>query len=299
MKRAVSVSLGSSGRDKTVTVELLGQGVILQRLGTDGDEAKAKAIFESMDGEADAFGVGGVELALTLPWKEYPLRSGANLVRVIRKTPYTDGHHLKTVLESRVMRFADSRLSGKLPDRKVFMVEGVSRWGMTRSFIEAGYECVFGDLMFALGIPLPLRTLAGLERAAKLLLPVVSRLPISMLYSTGDDQKRNVPKYERYFHEASIVAGDWLYIRKHMPADMEGKAVVTNTTTEEDVGFMKSRGVRFLVTTTPVLDGRSFGTNAFEAALIAAAGLGRTLSDAELDAIIGEAGIEPSFRELN
>lgn len=299
MKRAVSVSLGSSGRNKAVTLRLLGQDVSLERIGTDGDENKARELYESLDGKVDAFGVGGVELSIALPWKEYPLRSGRNLVKGIRHTPYTDGHHLKKVLESRVMRFVDSRLNGNIINKKAFLVEAISRWGMTSSFIEEGYQCVFGDLMFVLGIPIPLRTIAGLERAARLLLPVVSHLPISMLYSTGEDQSRNEPKFESFFKEASVIAGDWLYIRKHMPEDMEGKIIVTNTTTEEDVAFMKSRGIRWLVTTTPVMDGRSFGTNAFESALIAASGLGRVLEDAELEAIIEQIGFEPSLRELS
>ncbi len=298
MKRAVSISLGSSGRNKAVTLDLLGQAVSLERIGTDGDENKARDLYASLDGKVDAFGVGGVELAIALPWKEYPLRSGRNLVKSIRHTPYTDGHHLKKVLESRVMRFVDAKLGNNIKTRKAFLVEAISRWGMTESFIEEGYECVFGDLMFGLGIPIPLYTLAGLERAAKLLLPIVSNLPISMLYSTGEDQTRNEPKYESFYKEASIIAGDWLYIRKHMPEDMEGKIIVTNTTTEEDVAFMKSRGVRWLVTTTPVIDGRSFGTNAFESALIAASGLDRVLEDAELEVIIDKLGFEPSLREL-
>ena len=53
---------------------------------------------------------------------------------------------------------------------------------------------------------------------------------------------------------------------------MPGKVVVTNTTTEADVKFLKEAGVKYLVTSTPVLDGRSFGTNMMEAALVAASG---------------------------
>ncbi|MCX7023034.1 MAG: quinate 5-dehydrogenase [Spirochaetes bacterium] len=299
MKHAVSVSLGSSTRDKSVTVRLLDEDILLERRGSDGDEERARAMFAELDGTVDALGVGGVELCVSMPWKDYPLRSGVNLVRDVSRTPYTDGHHLKNVFESRVMAFVDERLRGKIPNRKAFLVEAVTRWGMTRSFLQAGYECVFGDLMFALGIPLPIRTIRGLERAARILLPVVSRLPISMLYSTGGDQEKNIPKYEAFYREASIVAGDWLYIRKHMPEDMDGKVIVTNTTTEDDVAFMRKRGVRWLVTTTPVLDGRSFGTNAFEAALVAAAGMGRVLEDAELEAFIDRAGIEPTIRELS
>jgi hypothetical protein len=298
MHRAVSVSLGSSSRDKEVSIRLLDREIRLERHGTDGDETRAKAMFEELDGKVDSLGVGGVELYVSLPWKDYALSSGVNLVTGVRRTPYTDGRHLKKVLESRVMPFVEARLAGKIPNKKAFLVEAITRWGMTASFLASGYECVFGDLMFALGIPLALHSIGSLERAARLLLPVVSRLPISMLYSTGDDQKVNKPKYEKYYKDASIIAGDWLYIRKHMPADMEGKIIVTNTTTEEDVAFMKERGIAYLVTTTPVFDGRSFGTNAFEAALIAAAGKGRVLENAELASLIDEIGIEPTIRDL-
>ncbi|MBP7095321.1 MAG: quinate 5-dehydrogenase [Spirochaetia bacterium] len=299
MKRAVSVSLGSSKRDKSVEIELAGTSVLLERRGTDGDEKRAQALFEELDGKVDALGVGGVELYLRLPWREYPLRSGVNLVRNLRATPYTDGRHLKTVLESRVVPFLEGRLGKRFGNGRAFLVEGISRYGMTRAFVEAGWDCVFGDLMFALGLPFPIRSLRGLDRAARILLPVVGRLPISMLYSTGEAQESNEPKYERFFREASVVAGDWLYIRKHMPLDMEGKTIVTNTTTEADVAFMRERGVKYLVTTTPVLEGRSFGTNALEAALVAAAGKGRVLEDPELADFVDRAGIGPEFRELS
>jgi hypothetical protein len=37
MKRAVSISLGSSKRDKSVTVNLNGVEILVERIGTDGD----------------------------------------------------------------------------------------------------------------------------------------------------------------------------------------------------------------------------------------------------------------------
>ncbi len=41
MKRAVSISLGSSKRDKRVQLELLGEPVVIERIGTDGDMERA------------------------------------------------------------------------------------------------------------------------------------------------------------------------------------------------------------------------------------------------------------------
>jgi hypothetical protein len=36
MKRAVSVSIGSSKRDKVIEIELIGEQVLIERIGTDG-----------------------------------------------------------------------------------------------------------------------------------------------------------------------------------------------------------------------------------------------------------------------
>ena len=40
MKRAVSISIGSSKRNKAVEVTLLGEKVSIERIGTDGDRAR-------------------------------------------------------------------------------------------------------------------------------------------------------------------------------------------------------------------------------------------------------------------
>ena len=57
-----------------------------------------------------------------------------------------------------------------------------------------------------------------------------------------------------------------------MPRGMNGKMVVTNTVTREDIDWLKECGIRTLVTSTPDLDGRSFGTNVIEALLVALIG---------------------------
>ncbi len=298
MKNAVSISLGSEKRNKSVDIKILNKQIRLERIGTNGNEKEAARLFTTLDGKVDAFGVGGIALSIHLPWKSYPLRAGKKLIKGVIKTPFTDGKGIQAVLESKVMQYVMANLKGKIPVKKAFIVEGISRYGMIDSFFETGFDCVLGDLMFALGIPIAIRSRKGINRAAKILLPMVVQLPISMLYSTGDSQNVIVPKYEKYYKEASVIAGDWLYIKKHIPEDMEGKIIVTNTTTEDDVEFMRSRGISFLVTTTPVFDGRSFGTNAFEASLTAAADLGRTLTYKEIDSIIEKENIKPQIRKL-
>jgi len=298
MKRAVSVSLGSSTRDKKVEVDLLGERVVIERIGTDGDEVAARKMFRDLDGKVDAFGVGGIDLGVGTPWKKYPLHAAVKLVQDVKITPYVDGGGLKDTLETRVMQYAEEQIGDQIQPKTAFLVAGITRYGMTLSFINAGYECVFGDLMFGLDIPIALRGIKLLENVARMLLPIIGRMPLSMLYPTGEKQLEVMPKYEKHYQGNTVTAGDWLYIKSHMPEDMKNKIIVTNTTTPEDVEFLKARGVKYLVTTTPVMDGRSFGTNMLEAALVAAAGKGRTLTSEELNQIIDELGIKPQIREL-
>jgi len=85
MKRAVSISLGSSKRDKRVQLELLGEQVVIERIGTDGDMERAAQLYRELDGQVDAFGVGGADLGLLVDTKWYPLHSVKPMVRFIIK----------------------------------------------------------------------------------------------------------------------------------------------------------------------------------------------------------------------
>ena len=298
MKRAVSVSLGSKSRDKKVVTTLLGEEVSIERIGTDGDEEKAYQLYCELDGKVDAFGVGGIDLYIHALKRDYPLYAGLKLIRDVKVTPVVDGGGLKATLEARIMQDVEKQLGEILHPKTVLLVAGLTRGGMSQSFIDAGYDLTFGDLMFGLQIPIPIYTVPMANFVAAILLPIVGRMPISMLYPTGEKQLEVVPKYGKYYAASKVIAGDWLYIRQHAPDDLSGKVIVTNTTTEADVTFLKDRGVDFLVTTTPVLDGRSFGTNMFEAALVAAAGKNRPLTTPELDQIIDELNLKAQIQDL-
>jgi hypothetical protein len=291
MKRAVSISLGSSKRDKSVTIKLKDQEILVERIGTDGDIPKARQMYLDLDGKVDAFGVGGVDLYLRLDKREYPLRAALKLVEGVTKTPLCDGRGLKHTLERRVFELARPQL-GEVRFEQAFVPVAADRLGLAEAASEVSERIVLGDLMVALGVPLPIYGIPAFKRVARVMLPVVSYFPMSMIFygSSGAEQK---PKYGKYFEGSDLIAGDFLFMRKYMPACMEGKTVVTNTTTEENIELLRERGVKTVITTTPRYEGRSFGTNMIEAALTAYAGKGRRLSDDELNRLIDELCLKP------
>lgn len=298
MKRAVSVSLGSSSRDKKVIVKLKGEEIIVERIGTDGDVPKAKQLYAELDGQVDAFGMGGADMYLRLDEREYPLYAALKLIEDVHQTPVVDGRGLKHTLERRLWELAEPELGGIPHFRCAFVPVAVDRLGLAQAVSDVSDEVIFGDLMVALGLPLPVRGIENFCRVARVMLPIVSYFPMSMIFY-GSGGAEHKPKYQRYWEQSDLIAGDFLFMRKYMPRDISGKTIVTNTTTAENIELLRERDARMLITTTPRFEGRTFGTNMMEALLTAYAGKGRPLTDAELNALIDELDFRPSVQRLN
>ncbi len=267
MKRVVSISLGSSKRDHRAEIQLEGETFIVERIGTDGDMQKAHRKFLELDGQVDVLCMGGTDLYFYLGKRRYPVRDAWNMVRGVRATPIADGSKLKVVLEYQtVKKIAKKAILNS--GMKVLMISAVDRYGMGQGFDESGAEILYGDFLFGLGLNIPLHRLSSVRRLARILLPIVCRLPFSWLYPTGKKQEQNTPKYPSTWHWADLIAGDFHYIARYMPPDMGGKVVLTNTVTERDIDWLRQRGIVTLITTTPEMQGRSFGTNVIEGILV-------------------------------
>jgi hypothetical protein len=305
MKTAISISIGSSKRDKIVEIDLLGEHVSLERRGTDGDMEEAARLYQELDGKVDAFGVGGADLGVTVGDRRYPLYSALKLVRYVKQTPLVDGTGLKMTLERQSAPILEKQIGSYIKDKKVFIVSAVDRWGLTHAFAQAGYYLIIGDMMSALGIPIAFHSESTVKTMAALLLPIVARLPFEWIYPIGEKQEKRTPKWGKYFQQASVIAGDCHYIKRYMPETLEGKVIVTNTTTLEDQALFRKAGVKYLMTTTPVLEGRSFGTNMMEAAIIAALGRKEQVDYAhpgsyfqQMEEVIHQLNMVPSIQEL-
>lgn len=268
MKQVVSVSLGSSKRDHTAEAELLGQKFIIKRQGTDGSFAQAKQLIKELDGKVDAIGLGGIDLYLYAENRRYLVRDAAKLARMAKKTPVVDGSGLKNTLERYCIEHIDRNMLS-FAGKKVLMVSAVDRFGMAQALVNAGAKVTFGDLIFGLKIPIAIRSYPVFVRLAKIILPVATRLPFTLLYPTGEKQETKKSGFQSYFQEADIIAGDYLFISRYMPDELSGKWIITNTITNEDIKELKERKVTYLITTTPEFNGRSFGTNVLEGVFVA------------------------------
>jgi len=300
MRHILSVSLGSSKRDKVAHTSILGEDFLLERRGTDGDLARLGRLMVEHDGKVDALCLGGTNLGLHWNRRFYPFRDIQRITRQIRQTPVADGAGVKNSLERETIRLLQEQGVVDFSQARVFLVCATDRFGMAEALAEYRPRMVIGDLMFNVGLPVPIHSTRTVDILAPLALPLLRRLPFRWLYPTGEKQEEIRPKYERYYRWAEVIAGDFLLIRKHLPDDLRGKIIITNTTNEEDVEQLRRRGVRLLITTTPVVEGRSFGTNVLEG--IFAVLLGRRpeqISPGEYLELARRIGWAPTVRDLS
>ncbi len=295
MKTVVSVSLGSSSRDHRARVNFLGEEFDISRVGMDGKLDAAIAKVRELDGNVDAIGLGGIDVYLYAGRHRYALRDGLRLLEAAKVTPIVDGSGLKNTLEREAVRFMHDELAIDLRGKNVLMVSALDRFGMAQALVDAGADVLFGDFIFALDKDMPVRDLHEFERMAEKYLPDACKLPFQFFYPTGKKQEKPPePKYPQYYHDADIIAGDFHFMRQFMPERLDGKIILTNTVTQGNVEELTARGIRMLITTTPDLAGRSFGTNVLEAALLAL--LGKAWNDvmpADYERVLRELRLKP------
>lgn len=302
MKHIVSVSLGSSTRDHQVRMELLGEEYLIERIGMDGDMTKMRETIRRLDGKADAIGLGGITGLFPVGGKTYTLRSARPLMNTTRYTPLVDGTGWKRVLERQVILDLDREGIVPVREKKALLTVAFDRYSMAQAFAELDCALSCGDLVFSFGLPVLIRGFNTFHRVIRTLAPAVCLLPFAWLYPTGkrEEQVEDAQRFARYYHEADIIAGDYLYIQRFMPDDLTGKIIITNTVTPQNVADLKARGVKTLVTTTPNLGGRSFGSNLIQAVTVAYLGKKpEAITDEEYMMVTRELGFKPRIEHLN
>lgn len=300
MNRVVSVSLGSSKRDKTHECEILGQRFVIERRGTDGDKRKFRELMKELDGKVSALGVGGADIYLATDRKRYVFKEVADLVSDVKHTPVVDGSGLKHTLERETIHRLQREGTVDFAKERVLLVSAVDRYGMAQALDQVCPNVVYGDFLFGLGVPLPVRSYKAVVRLAGILLPIVTRMPFQLFYPTGSKQDERKPKFPKYFDWATFICGDWHYIRRYAPDKLPGKTVLTQTLRKADYDWLKTTGLKRAITTTPNMGGETFATNVMEGVIVTLAGKPPSeMTDQDDLDVLGNLGWQPNVIEFD
>lgn len=269
-KKIISLSLGSSLRDKSVTIEQGRHIFHLCRKGFDGNMRELMSAIEACPEDVDVITLGGIDIRLVLLRKSYIFRDAARLLHVAGNRIVVDGEMFKEWAEPEFFRqllrqgviSADSKVLFPLVSNRLFLAQAMREAGIR--------EMVFGDLIYDIGMPVfPIRSIESYNLIGCILGPFITALPFSWVYPTGEKQEVEISKRPDLFEEADLIAGDFHNIRKFLIADLHGKTILTNTVTADDVELMQRRGLKFLITFSPNQEGRTFGANMIEGVVAA------------------------------
>lgn len=300
MKRVISVSLGAPEGDFCLQLNIAGEQIRVERIGTGGSLSEACKLLNSLDGSVDVLCLGGANKAYYAGDKAYPLPAGQRLASQVSRTPLVDGQWVKEYLEPEFVQMLARQGMAPLYNRCVLLVSALDRPKLAAAFEDLGCSLLIGDAAFGLGFPLAFHSLATFTSVASLTLPLLRLLPLTFLYPLGDRQNQIKPRFGSFYKKADIIAGDFHFIYRHLPPTLEGKIIVTGTVRTEDIEQLRLRGARLLITFFPAIEGRALAANVWEGILLACLGQSPKLAGMEaVWRLMKTAGLGPRMIQLN
>ena len=298
MKEVVSVTLGRSARDYELTTTLLGQQVRVRRIGTDGDVQRAKMLISEFDGQVDAIGLGGVVPVFEVGSNAYVHQQAREIATQARQTPTADGILMKATLERWAVAQAVAKEPGRFNYRRALVFSGIERYPLAQALSGYNVELRFADPRIHFGFPWSLPSLKLLELYASRAMPYLADKPYYRVHPIGRDMPTS-KRLKKDSHWADILVGDFAYIRRYAPYNLQGKTIFTDDPSPAEIAELKERGVHTLITMTPTITEEHpfVPADILEAMVLAVTGRTR-LDEALVLQVISDADWTPSIQRL-
>jgi hypothetical protein len=295
IKKVVSISLGSSLRDKITETEILGCHFIIQRIGVDGDRNKMVQMIKKFDGKVDVITTGGIHINYVTLNRTMRFRETRRYVNAATKTPVIDGETYREIVEPMfIKQLIDKKILN--PKQKVLFPMVANRFAIVKQMYDCGFKnFTFGDLIYNMDINVPLHSLKRVNFLYNLLGPIITKLPFSWIYPLGVNQEVKKEKRPDLFEKADIIAGDFHSLNRYLIDDLSGKTIITNTLTKRDKLQLKNKKACKLITFSPEFGGRVFGSNVINGIIMAL--LNKHPNDVSKEnylAMVNRAGFEPN-----
>jgi predicted amino acid dehydrogenase len=250
-RKIISINLGPSSDDYAFTTRFFDEEFHIQRLGADGDLERARELVAQFDGQADAIGLGGMSLLFRVGRRTFVHPQIQRIASAVQTTPVVDGAHLKSTLE----RWAISQVARQQPGifdyKQIFVLSGIDQYAVAQVLSRFAERITFGDPIFHLNLPIPLRSFEQLERYADWVLPWLFQARYSRLFPVGPEQDQRSSRGAKYFKAADVIVGDITYVRRFASDDLRRKIIVTNAPSAHDLESLEERGVESVITPVP------------------------------------------------
>ncbi len=271
MKRIVSVSLGAGSADYQFTATFLGHQFHIRRIGADGNVAKAAALLDRLQHEADVCGLGMVGDHATVGTRPVVDRPTARLEQIVTRVPLTTGAALRTFLDEWAVRHVQNEEGNYFTNARVLFLSGFGNYRAAATLSEYTRNLRFADPITRDGLPVTLRSLRTLERYAAVSAWLGRRRKSDGLPSTGPPRlawnRRAMRKAMKWAH---FLVAPYHEVQEYSAEELQRKVLVTSSISDESVRRLGEKGVWVVIDRTPQLLDRVVGLNIIDAMILAA-----------------------------
>jgi len=230
---------------------------------------RAKNIIRDAKGAFDAVALSGLSLTYTVGDRYHRHRFLRELLaeRDDDPTMVCDGIRAKDTVERLLMRRIVEQLEGEIANRRILVLSGMDRWGVSEVVSTLKSQIIFGDLMYNFRFGIPLFSLRQVRSISPLILYVLTRAPLEWYFPGARRGKRLMPRWRPAFYWAEVIIGGMNYLKRYSPSSLDGKVVVTNVVSDDEIEWLKSKGASTIASLTPVISGERISASVMEAAL--------------------------------
>jgi hypothetical protein len=293
MKTVIGISLGASSQDFEFSTTLLGEKLLVKRLGTDGSLAKATKLVKYWDKRATAIGLGVLKDKYKAGAHRFVDKDSAKLKAVATKVSVTTGGQLGDILREWSVRHAQVELGNYFNNAKVLFFSGLQNYKLAVSMGDYTQNLQFADPLSQLGVPKLLTSLQALQLYASGAHYVRDwTLPAAL--ASGPVKEWTHFLLRKAAQKASVIVAPVHELDECSPEELAGKTLITSTVSDDRMAQFKDKGVHLVIDSAPVLQGHTLGPDLLDAMMCAASGKApeELLEDDYLE-IINELQLQP------
>jgi predicted amino acid dehydrogenase len=270
MKRIVSVSLGSSRADYEFTTTFLGEAFHVRRLGADWDLARAEALIEREQGQADVIGLGMVRDHATVGTRTLTDRLTARLERAATRAPVTTGATLRMFFDEWAVRHVQREHGQYFTNARVLFLSGITNYRIGAILAEYTRNLRFADPVTLDGVPKILGSLRSLELYAAVRSRLRRSPPSRAVAEDGPPRLGwNRRALDQAMAWAHFLVAPYQELEAYPRDALQRKVVLTSSITDEALARLGEKGVYVVIDRTPKLLDRVVGLNVIEAMILA------------------------------
>lgn len=273
MKKVVSISLGASEQDFEFVAPFMGQQISVQRVGADGNIAKAVKLLKHWEKLASVLGLGVVKDSYDVGSRHYIDKDSTRMTSMVRRIPVTTGGRLNDILQEWALRHVQNKLGSFFNNARVLFFSGMTNYKLAMCMAEYTQNLQFADPLLQFGVPVPLTSLNALELYASGVhyVPVPDWvLPRVMSFAPVKEWTHFVMR--KAMQDATVIVAPVHELDGFGAQELAGKTIITSSVNEERVAQFRDKGVNMVIDGSPHMFDHVLGPNILDAMIIAATG---------------------------